>query len=233
MGRVNFLRKLRDIGVLFCVILSTSSLAQESVDVLAVEFPPYTTSSMSGHGIAFEKLRSHPAMTGVDVNAQFSPPTRLGKRILLGDWCLSFYPPRDKNNPTLKKWILSNEEIRLGFYRLNQQGEFKWDNLSELDGKSIALLSSYSKKGLSGLLYSNGLDVHEVNSLEQGFDLLVKSRVDLVFSDRYSGEFIARKNGYEVENLEFSMSALAIEQFHVWVNLECADLVEQIKPYWE
>ncbi|MEZ9231749.1 hypothetical protein AB4259_11790 [Vibrio amylolyticus] len=232
MSQANLLTTLRKVGVLLCGALSLSVFARGGVDVLAIEFPPYTTASMQDQGIAFDKLRSHPAMSEIDINPQFSPPTRLGKRLLMGDWCLSFYPPRDKNNPTLKKWVLSNEDIPLGFYRLNQQSAFQWDDLSELEGLSVALLVSYSKKGLSGVLHDSGLDVLEVNSLAQGFDLLLKSRVDLVFADRYSGEFIAVEHEYRLEDLEFSTSSIAIEQFHVWVNLQCTDLVKEISPYW-
>ncbi|MCK6263693.1 hypothetical protein KP803_10455 [Vibrio sp. ZSDE26] len=214
------------------LILGEAS-AQLSINVLAVEFPPYTTSKLKSDGIAFEKLRSHPAMSDVDVHASFLPPTRIGKQLLERGWCLSFYPPRDKSAPDYYKWILSEEVIKLGFYRLTQKGDLEWDDLSELKGYSVAMLSSYSKLGLSGLVYSHGLDVHEINTLDQGFELLTKERVDLLFADKYSGEFIAIEYNYELQDIEFSNSFIATEQFHVWLNLSCTDLVEKVKPYMD
>ncbi|MGF1719563.1 hypothetical protein L4D20_05895 [Vibrio kyushuensis] len=229
--------KLLNLSVLIGIGVFSATAAPKtspkiSVEVLAIEFPPYTTSKLETDGIAFEKLRAHPAMSEIEVTAKFTPPTRIGKRLLLRDWCMSFYPPRDQKGGQFKKWEISKEEVKLGFYRVKQDGEFTWGSLSELKGHSVGLLSSYSKKGLSGLMYANALDVYAIDSLEQGFDLLVKNRIDLVFSDKYSGQFIAIDHGYDLQELQFSDTALSTERFHVWVNLSCTQLVTQLEPHW-
>ncbi|MGC9402263.1 transporter substrate-binding domain-containing protein [Vibrio genomosp. F10 str. 9ZC157] len=214
------------------LMFASPSHSTSSVEVLGIEFPPYTTEYKADGGLAVQKLRQHIAMSDMRLSAVILPPNRIGKRLLVGNWCLSFYPPQDPNSSNVRKWVLSDEEIPLGFYRLRQESEFTWEQLSDLEGVSVALLSSYSKQGLNALFRSNKIEVQEVNSLQQGFDQLIKNRVDYVFADKYSGEFIAEENNVDIQRLQFSTSSLSIEYFHVWVNLDCQALVDKISTHW-
>ena len=211
-----------------CLLLFATCCVGKELSVLAITYPPYTAPSIKNNGFAFEKLIYRAELKDYQISAQFVPPSRAGKILKSGNWCLSFYPPLEKEKSAYR-WVLSPEPIKLGFFRLTQPEPFEWHVLSNLKGKRVAMLRSYSKQGLTALMKTNGMDVLEVEDLNQGFRLLLKNRVDMVFADEVSGEYIANMQDIEMERLQFSRNALQETPWHVWVNKSCTEIYQLAK----
>jgi polar amino acid transport system substrate-binding protein len=121
------------------LILSWNACAQDLVKVIAVEYPPFSTTESETFGIVFDHLKPY-AETHFKAPYEpyFLPPARAQLVIEQGDWCVSFYPPH-KTNENAKFVPLSPEHVKLGLYRLEQATRFNYESLSELSG-SVAML---------------------------------------------------------------------------------------------
>lgn len=71
--------------VAFCC---TSQIAfaenKRVIEVIAIEYPPFTSSKADNQGIAFELLRAHNQESNISWQANFLPPARAHKLINLG-----------------------------------------------------------------------------------------------------------------------------------------------------
>lgn len=191
------------------------------VPVIAIEYPPYTSEQLEGFGLSFVALKRQLAPLALQMEPVFLPPPRAGKEITSGDWCFSFYPPPNSLG-SHQQIMLDKKPIMLSFFRKSQQKTFSWGSLAELAGLRVALLRSYNKGGIHQELKHAGLAIFEVNDLSQGFALLAKDRVDLVFADSFGGEYQLAKLGLEKNAFQFAETALSETYLHVWVNLNCA-----------
>ncbi|QIR15600.1 hypothetical protein [Shewanella aestuarii] len=208
-------------------VISISQLHAKSIDVIAVEFPPFTTTHEPDNGINFVQLRDYfKEQYQLTIQPQILPSARAQQTIAEGDWCLSFYPPADPKAYSFIK--LSPEKVNLGFYRVKQDAPFLWSDLTELKGQSVAVLRYRQKGMLHNLLTQAGLTIVPVSSIEQGLKMLSYERVDLVFS--------SQKNAYldslplaEQAQFQFSDSSLLEADVGVFVNPKCQPLLDAAK----
>ena len=174
-------------------LFSTTGFANPPVDVIAVEYPPFSSSDIPGGGLTFDLLRRQYAES-FSVKPLFLPPARAAKLIASNQWCASFYPPGEQV-PALK-WTLSDHTIKIGLYRLKQDMLFAWTKLSELSG-SVALLRSRTESPFARQFIDAGLDIVWVETPDQGIEMLLKQRVNYSMGDdqlssRYQNHSIAK-----------------------------------------
>jgi len=150
------------------------------MEVIAVEYPPFLTSQSKDFGANFILLKQY-AETHfkVDYEPYFIPPGRAQFMIAQGEWCLSFYPPREQNKKA-KFVLLSPESVKLGLYRLAQNNELNYTSLSELHG-SVAILRSNVLGHIPKKLENSGLELVHLEKIEQGIQVLLAGRVDYAF----------------------------------------------------
>ena len=212
----------------FCIGAAWRVNAAQSVDVIALEYPPFTTAFDSTNGTAFTLLNTYASQHfSFAVKPLILPPARAQQRILSGDWCLSFYPPANRENyPFI---ALSEQQVKLGLFRKKQASVFQWQSLDELSGKRLGIFRALQNQGIHSIFEQ--LDLVYIETLHQGFSLLLADRVDYVFGDNAA---IGSSPVYAdfVEQLQFSDTVLMQVPVGVFVNPECkavAGLTEPLK----
>jgi len=190
------------------------------IKVLAIEYPPFTSNKMIHNGIAFMLLREYAKKHFIaDIQPHIVPPARLQVLLKLKSWCLSFYPSLQLEGPD--NFIqLSDSKIKIGMYRKRQNSVFRWDNLNEYSGASIALLRSNKSSRFYQLYTEAGLFPMFVDSIEQGVKLLLRDRVDYAFADNVSINLMDISS-QQKESLQFSETIFLETPIQVYFNPSC------------
>ena len=153
------------------LLLSNDLYSQELMGVIAVEYPPFLTSESKTFGSNFVLLKQYADIHfKVGYEPNFIPPGRAQLIMEQGEWCISFYPPRQNNKKT-KFVLLSPEPVKLGLYRLTQDNKFNYSSLSELEG-SVAILRSNDLGPILIKLEDAGLELVHLETIEQGLSLI-------------------------------------------------------------
>lgn len=170
--------------LLFCAFVAVASASQkEQVDVISVEYPPYTSKDMEGFGDVTQLLSAYARENFiVGIKPRFLPTARADKVIQDGRWCLSTYPPKHQN-PDARFVSLSSETVILTLIRLTKNEVFKWSDLSEYEGAYVAMLRTKKQTALQKQMIDAGLRVVYIGEPEQGLLMLLKQRVDFVLGD--------------------------------------------------
>lgn len=171
--------------LLFCAFVAVASASQkEQVDVISVEYPPYTSKHMEGFGDVTQLLSAYARENFVvDIKPRFLPTARADKVIQDGQWCLSTYPPKQQNQDATFV-SLSSETVILTLIRVRKDEVFKWSDLSEFEGAYVAVLRTKKQTALQKQMIDAGLRVVHIGQVEQGLLMLLKQRVDFVLGDQ-------------------------------------------------
>lgn len=201
--------------------------ASHLLEVVAIEYPPYTSEHLNGYGLAFESLNrvlGNAEKTGVfDVEPRFLPPARANLMISQGGWAASFYPPLE-SEPHYYRLVLDNKSIELGLFRIRvpraqDKSVAAWPLLSEMTGRvAVGRQADPATLGLMSAMKYSDIELIAVDSLEQGFQLLAKGRVDYVFSEKVAGYLFADLLNDKRLDLEFSDQPIFTTTMGIWVN---------------
>lgn len=227
--------RLTEAGALILVVLlllseqlQAEGRAERYLDVLATEYPPYTSDYLPGSGSAFRALRYLLSQLDSDhteplvLVPHFVPPGRANLWVESGRWAVSFYPPMTPN-PAFRYVAMEGQPIELGLFRRAEKSQAVpeaagFPAVEQLGGKVAVGRQQLEKKIGSRLLSrSPQLVLQETDSLSQSFELLSYGRVDYVFAEKVAGFYTAqrlRSGGIEVEFSE----PLQTQPFGVWVN---------------
>ena len=206
-------KKFSFIFLASALIQSAFPLDAKTVDVLAVEYPPFTSSESKANGIAFELLEKVLGQKGIKWRATYAPPARVASIIEKGDWCASFYPIIDEFDSV--RVVLSKSKVTIGLVRKKEDSVFKWEALESLAGSSVALLRTRNNSSFSQQFFDAGLEVLFVENTEIGIKYVEKGFADYAMSDNLS---FAQLNK---ESLEFSRTSIFTTPITLFVNPEC------------
>ena len=218
-------------ALLALALLTCSCLAadeQQSINVIAVNYPPYTSPKLADYGSTFSLLNKYAQIHfRVAISPSFLPPARAHRVIKNGAWCLSLYPPAEEN--TASRFVaLSNDVVSLGFYRLQKTGVFRWQSLNELSGKIVALLRTSAVGQMHQRFLDAGLTLVYVESVEQGLNLVLKERVDYAFGDNLAlSESLL--SAAQRQKLQFSESKVYQAKIGFFYNIDCEAHLYQVK----
>lgn len=203
----NMNKKLITVALLAC--LSYENAFAESIDVLAIDYPPYIAEADAENGPLFNLLKKllETKLPGKSIKPVFLPPARADLLLSQGHFCLSFYPPRHDSDEFIMV-PLSNEMVRLGLIRLRQPQPFTWSNLSELKGKSVAMLRPFEGGQVMNRLLNAGFEPVYVESNLQGLRMLSKQRVDYAFGDNKTLSLITVSEDFDENVFQFSDSSI-------------------------
>ena len=227
------LRRLRFVlfsaAFLFCTErISAQEKVPASIDIIAIEYPPYTSPHLPENGIAFQALthalkRFPGERNELRIQPQFLPPGRASFYVSRGQWSASFYPPKQVEPGY--DWIkLDGKLVELGLFRLRYTADpaenaADWPELAAMTGKvAIGRQANPGGRGLQSVLKDSQLEFVQVDSPEQGFQLLAKGRVDYVFSEKVAGFYIAQGLSTDEVVLEFSQKPMFTTYIGLWVN---------------
>lgn len=198
-----------------CTLNAYSSV--HKVDVIAIDYPPFTSAALSNNGLAFELLNrrlSH--LNLIEFRARYLPPARAQTELTKPDWCLSFYPP--VSSEFIERIPLSEDKVLLGF--VSKQKLVNWQNFNFFKRKRLAMLRATITEGMQGRLKQAGATIVPVETVEQGINLLLKGRVDFAFTDNMS--FLEKqKTNKEYAQLAFANTSLLEVQLGVYFNTQC------------
>lgn len=212
---------------LFSLVLIASistSATSDTVDVLAMDYPPFTAEADAEVGPLFSLLREYARehMPSKQIRAVFVPPARASLLLSKGEYCLSFYPPVE-HQEEFEFIKLSDETVRLGFIRKRQSGPFVWQDLSELQGKSSAMLRPNKSGKVLKMVLEAGMDVVHVETIIQGLMMLDKGRVDYAFGDNTTLSRLSEAAGISKDEYQFSQSSLFETIVGVNLRRSCRD----------
>lgn len=198
------------------------------VEVIAIEYPPYTSEHLSGAGLSFEALNKvmedlSNGGSNIVLQSHFLPPARANFTVTQGSWSASFYPPL-KPDPDYH-WIkLDHKTVEMGLFRLrvpmaSPDEVAVWPSLHDMTGKvAVGRQADLATQGLKSALRHTDMELVQVDSLTQGFQLLAKGRVDFVFSEKLAGFLIADYLNDERLELEFTDKPVFTTNIGIWVN---------------
>ena len=197
-------------------LLSNAVLAGDDFDVIAVEYPPFTSSKMVGGGVVFDILRQ--AYPQYSFKPLFLPPKRAYNMMQNGQWCMSFYPGNE--SVASHKIKLTEHNIVIGLIRLRQTEPFRWERLDELAGLNVALLRSGDSSAFSSKFQQAGMLITYTETIQQSLDLMLRQRVDLAMYDDYNFEKLAAELR---DKIQFSESMLLQTPVTLFTNPRCND----------
>ncbi|MCD8522873.1 MAG: hypothetical protein LRY66_16080 [Saccharospirillaceae bacterium] len=188
------------------------------IQVLAIEYPPFTSSASAGNGVSFVMLNRILQSHGWNAHAEFLPPARVPMVInQSGHWLASFFPPKTGSSH-VEVVIVAPAAIRMGLFRQRKTGEFSWQALSELRDNTLATIrSDYSSAYVTPFVKA-GMNMVFVDSIEQGIRMLAEGRVDYVLSIEDTGWYYAELHNLGREQLQFSDSIIATFPHVLYVN---------------
>ena len=208
-------------GLLLALLFSFSVVANDvpasALQVMAMEYPPYTSAELPGNGHSFQALNK--ALTGSQwaIEPLFYPPARAATWLANHDnWLLSIFPPASMDGVELI--ALPGERFPFSFFRLKQPGEFKWNNLSELAGRSVIMTRTPgSAKNLDG--YRNaGLELIFVNNIEQGMKMLSNKLADYLLTTLATGQYYAHQLDIPLQDIEFAETIIRWFPYTIYLN---------------
>ena len=211
------------IFVLFSLVVT---LRAQAIEVLAIEYPPFTTEKDPTGGISFIRLNSYAdTLTPRRVfTPVFVPPARAEHLFTKGHYCLAFFPPRS-NQDQFDFFPLSEQKVHLGLIRKRQDDTFAWQHFSDLNNKSVAMLRSTVKSPLLLELEGGGVSLVHVDSILQGLRMLISGNVDYAFGDAISLDYHHRHSGIDANKLQLSSSALLEAQIGFHYKKSCYRLL--------
>ncbi|MFY8273490.1 hypothetical protein AAEU32_05140 [Pseudoalteromonas sp. SSDWG2] len=164
--------------------LNANTQPKQNVTVIAVEYPPFTTALQESNGVAFELLRSALKQAPIELSADIVPPARAQRTIAQGDWCASFYPP--KQGDLGSDFVPLGETIDITLVSATLQPNFKLYGGVPFTNKKVAVLRPSKEGELHQQLIQRGLELVFVESIYQGLEMLKKGRVNFAMGDKYS-----------------------------------------------
>lgn len=211
---------VKALGLILLLFHFAAASQLRTIDVVAIEYPPFTSFSLPDKGIAFSLLQAKLADNKlVKLSEHFLPPASAQVFSNANSaWCLSFYPPEKQLNA---EYIpLSEFDIKLGFVGKKSNSLLKWQSFDELKGRRIAMLRANSAEGIYGALKQHGVNIIDVETVQQGINLLVKGRVELAFSDSVTFAKLQKQRGKE-NMLGFANKSLMALPIGVYLNRQC------------
>ncbi|WP_394129405.1 hypothetical protein [Shewanella maritima] len=196
---------------------SASLVFAQTMEVIALEYPPYISTSLPNNGEAFNTVQTELAKSGIDLQANFLPAARAFNEVSKNQWCASFHPPIPVTaQHTLV--ITKKELVQLRLHRMLEPNEFVG---TEINGKVIAQLRMIEPKGVTKGFVDQGAELFLVESLPQAVSLLLKNRVDYIYADSAALEFAAKQQNLLPTFLQASSIAFREFPVGIWFNNQC------------
>jgi polar amino acid transport system substrate-binding protein len=202
------------------LLLCFSSLAQEKIiEVIAIEYPPFTTVDRDDDGLAFNLLRKRNIAQGLLWTPLFFPPKRALRVINANEWCASFYPPPITLD--YSTYILDEHPIQLGLIRKKQLHIFAWASLNELKPFNIGLLRSDKHSKFVKLFTDAGINVVFLESVDKGIRMVLADRIDYAILDNITFESL---NSALKSKLQLSTTHILEIPISIYINNQCTSV---------
>jgi polar amino acid transport system substrate-binding protein len=213
----------------FLLLQVPPARASMTLDVIAVEYPPYTSSDRVDDGLVFQRLRTWLASRNlrITIKARFLPPARAQHAVNSSDWCMALYPPSDNTPHFFKK--ISDTDIVMGLVRKKSSTPFFWNGPSYFKGAKIALLRTLSLPEPWLPYREAGASFVFVETMEQALNMVVKGRADYAAADSGGLEAFNRLVPADLQ-LELSTKSIQVFEVGVYLSARCQDILGSSAP---
>lgn len=207
------------------LILSNHIAAQtlEQIQVLSVDYPPFTTKNSDDYGKSFRQLEPIINALGFSAIPLFFPPARANKQLLDEKaWCFSFIEPR-KRQLSYRPIIFEHTVIPFYLYRKKTLlgKPFQWQDYKDISGQRVGVLRYIENSLLYAEMKNSGLIMYPVETLGAAFNMLNNDRIDLVLSDPFSAQYYFSSLDIPAETMEHSENIIFDKKHTLWFNLQC------------
>lgn len=202
--------------VLFSYLLFNKAHGSNTIEVIAVEYYPFTTNAIPSGGIAFELLNELSVNKKYRWKPKFLPPKRAYYKVESDDWCASFYPPHGGGNYTI--YSIGDDVVHIGLIRLTKTSSFSWSSLTALSGKSLAMLRTGPDSDYLKRFKNAGMEIVFVETVQQAAMMVFLNRVDLAMIDNISYSYLSLE---QKQKLQFSNTYLNSMKLRLFVNNKC------------
>ena len=189
------------------------------INVVAIEYPPYTTSSHPDRGLSFEVLRQSLATSDFVIEEIFLPPARAAIYTQSDQgWLLSLYPPK-AGAAHVKKIVYRQARIPYSLFRLRRPEAFRWDNLNELAGGTVALTRTPINTRSLVKYRAAGLTPVFINTLNQGILMVAEGHADYVLTTLETGRYYAEQLEIDPHKLQFAETIIQWFPYTIYLNI--------------
>lgn len=189
------------------------------IDVIAVEYPPFTSAQMATNGLSFEVLNIATKHLSYTWKPVFYPPKRALKMIKDGNWCASFYPANQSKDHHLVD--LHDEKFSISLVRKKQNAGFRWKELSEFTGQSVALLRTNKDSAFVKQFIEAGITPIFVETIDASLKMVEHGRVDFAMYDSIS---FALLDDADSSELQFASTSLIEMPVRMFINKKCLNV---------
>lgn len=213
------------IYVFLTLFISFLSFSQEkTIEVIAVEYPPFTTLDRDDDGLAFKLLRKKIIEKGFTWQPLFLPPGRAIRVINSDQWCASFYPPTSTLD--YSTYILDENSIQIGLVRKKQVAEFSWESFDDIKRFKVGLLRSDKHSVFIKSFTDAGIHVFFLESVDTGVKMVLADRLDYAILDNITFDALSS----ELKNkLQLSTTHLLETQISIHINNKCTVINNSFK----
>ncbi|MEJ5999235.1 substrate-binding periplasmic protein [Paucibacter soli] len=193
--------------------VSSCAWAAPAVPLCASEFPPYSGAQLPGQGVMIELAAQAFKRQGLQASASFMPWARViklgeqGACIIVGIW-------RNEQRDQLYSYSRPMLRQELGFFA-------RMGSAPDLRRLQDLRLGVERGSYVSAELQEPGLQIDLASDQKGNFRKLALGRVDLVFSERATGQFLlaaepelGRQIEWRAPRLEFKNAHLAMSKNH-------------------
>jgi polar amino acid transport system substrate-binding protein len=218
---------MRFVIVLICLFSVPGAFANapKVLDVIAVEYPPYTGASLPDGGQAFRMLRELIASKNLPIiiNPRFLPPARAQHAVDTTDWCIALYPPSPGTSFVFHR--IGETSLFLRLVRQKSEDAFSWDAPTYFAGKKIALLRTKSMADYWQPYKEAGAEFVFVETLEQAMNMVVRGRVNYAVANDI---ILEQFNSALPDNQKLQLSETTVQEFPsgVYLSARCRDLLD-------
>jgi len=191
--------------------------ASTIVKVLTIEYPPFTTESEPSQGSSFTLLRERLQGSGIEIAPRFLPPGRVQQTMDREAWHASYVPQAGDVETTIRL-VLEDGNFIYGLFRARENAPFRWQNLTELAGRQIAVTRSSKLQAYNAKLVESGAKLVFIDDISQAFRMLARGRIDYVLAIQETGWYIMDLLKMDRTDYQFSESALDRFPHAIYVN---------------
>jgi polar amino acid transport system substrate-binding protein len=213
------------IYLLLTLLFCASSFSQETtIEVISIEYPPFTTVERDDDGLAFTLLRNSKIGSSLTWIPVFLPPGRANRVINADQWCASFYPPSSTLN--FSSYVLDENLISISLIRKREPTEFTWTMLEELKPYLIGLLRTNHNSQFVKSFTDAGIKIFYMESVETGIKMVLSDRVDYAMIDNITFDSLDSETKRQ---LQFSNTHLLETQITLYINNKCAEIKSNVE----
>ncbi|WP_430461433.1 hypothetical protein ACQUQU_01265 [Thalassolituus sp. LLYu03] len=222
---------LLSVFFLFGASVSHADNPPVSVPVVMVDYPPFTSPEVPGQGIFYDALAR--AFAGVccwNFVPEYLPPVRAKEYIYDtgNNWLISFMPDWE-GRAHIESFVLLENGVKDMLFRRTQNDPFRWQDLSFLQGKTVAITRGLPADNVAETVRNAGGSVVLVTTPEQGIRMLLAGRVDYTEGLYEAGFYFANKAGFDPGELQASEPPLFTLPLKIYLNT-LHPAADQIRP---